>query len=330
MLSLPWSVGSPAVAWGRVAGLLLQFTLLIQLVIIGRITWIEQSFGHDGLNRAHRFIGYALVALLIAHPLFLSIGYGLMQSKGLAPAFVGLATQWDDVLNAVIATLLFVGVVALSVPWVRRRLKYEYWHLAHLLTYAAIALSFGHQMSGGDFRSGALSVYWYLINFGIFGLYFLYRFLRPLVVYAQHRFVVERVERVSPDAWSIVVTGRGMASFRFRAGQFATLQFATRGLWTPHPFSFSREYDGRTMRFTVKELGDATRHIEALRPRYAGACGRSIGRIYAGTREYTKISPHCRRYRHNPDSCYGGGAYGARCGCRSALCSSEYATRIAC
>lgn len=266
MLSLPWSVGSPAVAWGRISGLLLEFALLIQLVLIGRISWIEQAFGHDGLNRIHRLVGYWLVALLIAHPLLLSVGYGLMQSRGVVPAFIGLATQWENVLNAVLGVLLLFGVIALSVPWVRRRLKYEYWHLAHLLTYVAIALAFGHQIeNGGDFRSGALTAYWYILNFGVFGLYFLYRFLRPVVVYAKHRFVVERVERVSPDAWSIVIAGRNMPSFRFRAGQFAILQFAARGLWTPHPFSFSQEYNGNTLRFTVKELGDATKSIEALR-----------------------------------------------------------------
>jgi predicted ferric reductase len=242
---------------GRLAGLLLEFFLLVQLVLIGRMSWIEQVFGHDGLNLLHRWIGYGLVLLLVAHPLLLSIGEG---------PFRDLVFGWPDVFNAFIGAMLLVGVIILSVPWIRRRLHYESWYFAHLATYAAIMLAFGHQQTGGDFVNRSFVVYWNVLNFGVFGLYFLSRFLWPFWLFARHRFVVQRVVRESPDAWSVYVTGKHMERFRFRGGQFANIVFFARGLWAPHPFSFSHGYNGRFLRFTIKSLGDATNAVAQLKP----------------------------------------------------------------
>lgn len=267
MMSVAWSTGSPAIALGRLTGLLLQFALIVQLILIGRITFIERAFGFDGLNRMHRVLGYSMVALLLAHPLLLSVGYGLVTERALPTAFVGLVTGFEEVFQALLGTLLLLGVVALSIPWVRRRLHYESWHAVHLATYIAIWLSFSHQTeSGGDFVNRSLFFYWYILNGGAIGLYFLYRFLRPIALWWRHRFVVDHVVRESPDAWSVYITGKDLERFVFRGGQFATIHILARGLWSGHPFSFSQEYTGTMLRFTVKELGDATRSIGALVP----------------------------------------------------------------
>jgi predicted ferric reductase len=251
--------GLTTLGLGRLAGLLLEFFLLLQLVLIGRVSWIEQLFGHDGLNHLHRVVGYSLVVLLVAHPLLVSIAYGM---------FIGLVLNWPDVLAALIGALLFIVVIFLSIPKVRHhrlKLNYESWHLAHLLTYVAIVLAFGHQSTGGDFQNHAFFMYWIVLNFCVFGAYFMFRFVWPLWLFARHGFRVQRVVQESPDAWSVYITGRHMERFRFRGGQFANLTFFARGLWTPHPFSFSREYDGRSLRFTVKSLGDATERIASLK-----------------------------------------------------------------
>jgi predicted ferric reductase len=266
LVTMPWNEGGPGIALGRIAGLLLQYALLIQLVLIGRIGWIERAFGHDGLNRIHRLLGYSLLALLVLHPLLLSVGYGALNGQATTSAFIGLTIGFDDVLNAVIGVLLLVAVIALSVPWVRRRLKYERWYVVHLLTYIAVVLSWGHQLeSGGDFGNQAFAAYWMLFNGTVFGAFILWRFVRPLWLWWRHRFVVDRVVQESPDAWSVYLRGKNLQSFRFRAGQFMNVSFLQRELLWFHPFSFSHEYDGHTIRFTIKALGDGTTAVSALK-----------------------------------------------------------------
>ena len=264
--SNPWASGSPAIALGRLAGLLLQFVLLIQLVLIGRIAFIERALGFDRLNRLHRLVGYWLVVLIFAHPLLLTIGYGLLNGQPAPAAFIGIVAGFDEVLQAVIGVLLLLAVIALSIPWVRRKVRYESWHAIHLLTYVALWLAFGHQTeSGGDFVQRSFFVYWYVLNGIVVGMFFLYRFLRPFALWYRHRFFVERVVQEGPDTWSIYIAGRNMQAFHFEPGQFAIIHLLSRGLWPGHPFSFSREYDGATLRFTIKALGDATKLVAGLK-----------------------------------------------------------------
>jgi ferredoxin-NADP reductase len=149
---------------------------------------------------------------------------------------------------------------------VRRKLRYESWHGLHLATYVAMWLSFSHQTeSGGDFVNQSLYIYWYLINGAVVGVYFLYRFLRPFVLWYRHGFVVDHVVQESPDAWSVYITGRNLQKFRFEPGQFVNLHLLADGLWAGHPFSFSQEYNGSTLRFTIKTLGDGTGLIAHLK-----------------------------------------------------------------
>ncbi len=259
--------GGPALyALGRLAGLLLGFAVLLQLVLMGRIAWIENAFGHDELNRIHRWVGYSLPLLLVLHPLMLSVGMSILQKQGTLDAFAGLVRNTHDVFNAVLGALIFVVVIAVSVTWARRRLRYESWHVVHLATYLAIALSFKHQTLGTDIARHNFYYYWYAISVGTFGLFFIYRFVRPFWVSLRYRFTVRDVVRESQDCWSVIIGGRRLERFRFHAGQFANISFLAKGLWAPHPFSFSQEPGEGLIRFTIKEAGDMTDLIASLRP----------------------------------------------------------------
>lgn len=45
--------GNLWVAYGRLAGLLLEFTILLQIILIARITPIEAVFPYDKMNKLH-------------------------------------------------------------------------------------------------------------------------------------------------------------------------------------------------------------------------------------------------------------------------------------
>jgi predicted ferric reductase len=252
------------IALGRITGLLAEFFILLQLVLIARIRWIEKQFGHDEFTALHRTVGTYLILLMIAHPILLSMGWGAMTESTYWSQFLSFVTDWRDVLNALIGLIIFGIATTLSLTMFKKKLKYERWHFTHLFIYIAIALAFSHQTNTGDMARGAALYYWLTINFVVFGLMLLFRFLRPFFLFFRHRFKISKIEAESPDVWSVYVEGRNLHKFNFEAGQFAIINFLKKGMWSSHPFSFSSAPNGQYVRFTIKALGDFTSRIKEL------------------------------------------------------------------
>lgn len=254
------------IAFGRLFGLLGEFLILLQLSLIGRIKIIEQQYGFDNLNRIHRFVGKCTVFVFILHPIMLSIGYGLLMHISPIAQSLKFLSDWEDVWKAVIGLIIFVGVIFISVNIIRKKLRYETWYFTHLLLYVAIALAFGHQINTGDVSSGTALYYWLILNFFIFGMVLVYRFLRPLFLMYRHRFRVERIVHESSNVCSVYISGKNLERFSFEAGNYANLIFIRKGLWFSHPFSFSKNYNGREIRFTIKGSGDFTSRVDTITP----------------------------------------------------------------
>ena len=64
-------------AYGRLAGLLAAFFILLQILMVGRIGWVERAFGLDSLTRIHHVAGFSLVLFLVAHPVLVTFGHAL-------------------------------------------------------------------------------------------------------------------------------------------------------------------------------------------------------------------------------------------------------------
>lgn len=258
--------GGLPIAFGRLAGLLLEFFILIQLILVGRITFIEQQFGHDRLNQLHRWIGYSIAIFLLSHPLLLTFGYSQLSEVSFIAQFSNFIKNWDDVFNALLAVFLFIGVIISSVVIVKKRLRYETWYFAHLLMYIAIALAFGHQTNTADMSEGGPMYFWLAINFLVFGLILLYRWMAPFYRFFLHRFYIDKVVQETTDVYSIYLKGKDLKRYKFLAGQFANLTFLQAGMWFTHPFSFSAAPNGEYLRFSIKTSGDFTDKINSLKP----------------------------------------------------------------
>ncbi len=259
------------IAGGRLAGLLGEFFILTQLVLIGRVQLLERNYGFDKLNRYHRKLGFAALGLLVFHPIALSLGYsalgtGVFSVSATWGQFLTFLTSWDDVFKAFLALCILIIMVGISLAIIRKKLCYETWYFVHLLVYVAIVLAFSHQINTADVSSGVGLYYWLVINFFVFGLVLLYRFLRPLWLFARHRFYVEKVVQETPTVWSVYITGQNMEKFYFEAGQYANVTFLTRDHWYTHPFSFSAGPNGKNLRFSMKGVGDFTNEVPKILP----------------------------------------------------------------
>lgn len=256
-------------AYGRLAGLLAVFGILLQITLVGRVRWVERIFGLDRLTRLHHVVGFSLVVFILSHPVLVTAGHALQGGFSWGGQLLDFFKDWEDVLAAAVGLAILLAAVGFSIALVRSRLPYEAWYATHLAIYIAVALAFGHQLAvGGDFLTNrAFAFYWYALYAFTFGNLVYYRFLRPLLMVRRHRFHVAEVKAETDDVCSIVIRGRNLDSFSVEAGQFMLVRFWTPGLrWQVHPFSMSCPPDGTRLRLTIKAVGDFTRRIPSIRP----------------------------------------------------------------
>ncbi len=264
------SLSGPLLAIGRLAGLLAATLILIQLILIGRVKWVESTFGLDKLSRLHRLNGYVILGLIVAHPILLTQGYAIINDTTYQGQYIDFLKNWDTLLRAFVGYLILLATIVLSITIVRKRLKYETWYYVHIFNYLAIALVFGHQLRFGPAAEDqAFMMYWYTAYAFAFGNLIWYRFLKPLIKFSKHDFHVTRVEPEGPNgiATSIYITGDKLRDYKIKAGQFMIFRFFQKGFWTQaHPFSVSMLPESGEFRITAKKLGDYTNQLEHITP----------------------------------------------------------------
>jgi predicted ferric reductase len=261
--------GAVLTALGRLTGLFGALALVLQLVLIARVPWLESRLGMDRLTRWHRWSGFWLLWLLVAHVGGITLGYAAQEGTSLLGQVGALLFDTEDVLKAAVAFVLLVGVAVTSARVARRRLRYETWHFVHLYAYLAVLLGFLHQVSvGRDFVDAPVGrAYWWGLYGTALALVLVFRVAVPLWRGLRHDLRVVSVVPESRDVLSVYVTGRRLGELRARAGQFFLWRFLTRDRWwEAHPYSLSAMPNGRTLRITVKALGDGSAALWRLRP----------------------------------------------------------------
>ncbi len=251
---------------GIVTGLVGTDFILVMLVLAARVPVIDRTIGHDRAIAVHRQLGKPALYLLLAHGVFLLIGYGI--SSHLNPiAEIGPMLALPDMPLAFIGLGLMILVVVTSLVAVRRKFSYEGWHLVHLLSYVSVAVALPHQFSTGQvLANGTVQrVYWIALYVVAFGSVLFYRFLEPAIVSLRHQITVDNVEVIAPGVTSIHLTGRRLSQLGAAGGQFFVWRFWTGSTWWhSHPISLSAVPTGSSARITVRDLGAGTARISGV------------------------------------------------------------------
>lgn len=256
-------------AAGQVTALLGTYLALIQLVLMSRSPWLDQVFGMDGLAWAHRWLGFATVWLIAGHGVLTTVGWSLGDGRSVLDEATNLLGTYPFVLMATAGMACFLVVAVTSVRAARRRLSYETWYGIHLYAYLGVALGFAHQLVvGTDFIGDPVArLYWTSLFVIAAAMILAFRFGQPIATTFRHQTRIGSVVAEGPGVVSIYVTGRDLDRFAARSGQYFNLRLLTRdGWWRAHPFSLSAAPNGRSLRFTVKMLGDWTARLQALAP----------------------------------------------------------------
>ncbi|HEV2373816.1 MAG TPA: ferredoxin reductase family protein [Streptosporangiaceae bacterium] len=261
--------GGAATFLGSLTGLVGTYLALLMVLLVSRIPAVERVLGQDGLLRWHRRLAPWPISLLIAHALFITVGYAQAARSGLWHQVGVLLTRYPDVALATIGlgVMCLIGVVSLRA--IRRRLPRETWWLIHLWMYLALAISFAHVLAlGPSFVGHPLTqVVWSLAWAGTAGLVLCYRFGLPLVRTLRHRLVVAEVRQEGPGVVSVICSGRHLDKLPVSGGQFLFWRFLTPRLWwQAHPYTLSALPQPPYLRLTVKSVGDHSAALAKLRP----------------------------------------------------------------
>ncbi|MGT2462079.1 ferredoxin reductase family protein [Sinomonas atrocyanea] len=263
------SVASALTAIGIIAGLIGTDLVLVMLLLAARLPWIDRAIGHDRAMAVHGSLGKPSLYLLLAHMVFLLLGYG--ASEGLNPIAeaVSLWNLVPDMWLAFVSIALFIAVVVTSLVAVRRKMPYEFWHAIHLLSYAAVLTAIPHQFSvGALFAEGHWQrLYWEVFYWGVVVALVWFRVVTPVVRTWRHQLTVSRVVQEGNGVVSIEMTGLRLHELTGEGGRFFVWRFLAPGLWWhAHPFSLSAEPHGEALRITVRNLGRGSAALARLRP----------------------------------------------------------------
>jgi ferredoxin-NADP reductase len=183
--------------------------------------------------------------------------------------------------------------VATSIKASRSRLRYESWHLLHLYAYLGVGLALPHQLWAGQefLTSSGATVFWWT-TWGVCSAAVLWwRVAVPLMRSTRHHLRVTSVADEGGGVVSVYLAGRDLHRLRAEAGQFLTLRFMDRTGWSRgNPYSLSSAPDGRSLRITVKEVGDNSARLRRLRPGTHALVEGPYGRLSDRTRTRRKVA----------------------------------------
>jgi predicted ferric reductase len=278
---------------GRLTGLVSADLLLIQVLLMARVPWIERAYGQDRLARSHRLVGFSSFNLMVAHIGLITVGYARVGHLGILRQAWDIVVSYPGMLLATAGTAMLVMVVVTSIRAARARLRYESWHLLHLYAYLGVGLALPHELwTGTDFIAQPLAVaYWWTLYALAAGAVVVFRLALPLWRSARHGLVVERVVREAPGVVSIYLRGRHLPGLGIRAGHFLNWRFLNGPGWTrANPYSLSAAPGSRSLRITVKDLGDGSRTLARLRPGTRALIEGPYGRLTADVRTCRRVT----------------------------------------
>jgi len=265
------TTGEALTSAARLTGLFAAYVALVQVVLLGRIPWLERLAGFDRLSVWHRVLGHATLYLVVAHVVLSVWGYALMDRFTIAKEISTMLGGgiYPGMITATIGTALWLVVVASSIAIVRRRLSYEAWYAVHLTAYAAIALAWFHQIPTGNelVLDQVAADYWRALYAAALALLVVFRVAAPIVNAFRFRLHVTNVEHEGPGVVSLRIAGRNLDRLHARAGQFFLWRFLDRSRWwSAHPYSLSAAPTRTELRLTVKALGDHSARLASIRP----------------------------------------------------------------
>jgi predicted ferric reductase len=260
---------SLVVSVSRLAALVGTYFAVVGMFLIARIPWVERGVGHDRLVTWHRKLGPWSLYLIGAHVFLIVLGFAGQDSIPLYKEMWQFLTTYDWMWFALAGFVLMVMAGVTSYKKARAKMSYETWWMVHILTYAAVAASFMHQVVNGQMFVGhpLNRAYWTLLYVLMAAAIIYWRFWVPFYRSMKVNLKVEKVVVEGPGVVSVIMKGYHLDTLNAQGGQFFGWRFLAKGHFLmSHPFSLSAAPTEKHLRITVKDLGDHSRSLAMIKP----------------------------------------------------------------
>ena len=253
---------------GRLCGIVGLLALLLAGTLSARLPRFDAFFGGlTRLWRSHHLLGGLSLLLLMAHPLLLALASAAGDpAAALELLFPGLR-DWA-LWSGWLALLLMMLFLAPSFRFFGRP-EYARWKRLHRLAGPAIVLALLHSAQYGRTLPEPLqTLLWGLL--GLLALAALVWHFGLSKRFGRYRYAVARVIMVANNVVELVLEPAGKRRLHFEAGQFVYLTPFDRtlaaGHGEEHPYTLSSSPLDPQLRIAIKDLGDASKAIQTIRP----------------------------------------------------------------
>ena len=256
--------GGLAMFLGTLTGLIGTYLALLMVVLASRTPALERTLGQGGVIHWHRRLAPWPLVLISAHAVLLTIAYAQAAKTGVLSEFGVIFNTFPSMVTATVALVVMIVIGLISIRAVRTRIPREKWWLVHLLMYAALILSFAHEVAlGPSFVGHPLTqLSWTLAWLVAATLVVVYRIGVPVYRSLRHRLRVAEVRPEGPGVVSIILKGQNLEQLAIAGGQFFEWRFLTPSMWwQAHPFTVSALPQPPYLRLTVKGVGDFSRAL---------------------------------------------------------------------
>ena len=257
------------VSASRLLALVGTYFAVVGMFLIARIPWVESGVGHDRLVTWHRKLGPWSLYAIGAHVFLIVFGFAGQDSIPLYKEMWEFLTTYDWMWFALAGFVLMVLAGVTSYKKARAKMSYETWWMVHILTYAAVAASFMHQVVNGQMFIGhpLNRAYWTGLYIVMAASILYWRFWVPFYRSMKVNLKVEKVVVEGPGVVSVIMKGYHLDTLNAQGGQFFGWRFLTKGHFLmSHPYSLSAAPTEKHLRITVKDLGDHSRSLAFLKP----------------------------------------------------------------
>ena len=229
----------------------------LQFVLTARYSKIGAPFGLDELLQFHGQMGYIAWGFIIGHFIILFVA-DLEYLKFLDPT-VNLPRA-----VALIGVIIAITALVATTCWREKMgIIYEWWRASHgVLALFVVFVGTVHILQVGYYISELWQqITWAGLSLAAMGMLIHNRVWRPM----QMRKKPWRVSNVMQEVdgiWSIEFEPDGHPGLDFTAGQFVWVTFGNSPFsLQQHPFTISSSPEKKSIRLTIKELGDFTSEI---------------------------------------------------------------------
>lgn len=232
------------------------------LILSGRYKLLDAWFrGLDKVYIAHRFFGTASLALLLLHPLGLSINsISSQDSYNLLVQYFGF-----DTLAITLGRLSLYGLIVIAVWSIVAHAKHETFIRIHRWLGVLFILGSIHAFMAGSILSTNSFMWWYMLTLSLLaaGTFIHFSLLKD-ILHPYYSYTVQHVQRLPSSATQIELAPR----FRipnFAPGQFFYVAFDDIDPNQFHPYSVASAKNSSNMIFIIKQLGDYTKKLSSLK-----------------------------------------------------------------